>query len=156
MNWFVKIKLLSIFLSSESTSFKIKKSSNLPSSIGCLFLLCTALYACHDKEALKQALIDKTVEERVANHKRKKIATCKEEAITEALEIADSVMIKLALSKVDTSGQGNRPVKPTRPKLNLPVDTTPIKPLFEDTVVGLEDTTILLKRSKLLIQDTLN
>ncbi len=118
------------------------------------FLLCS-LSACHDKAALTQALIDETVQQKVASHQRKKIATCRNEALAEALAIADSVMIKLALSKVDTSGQGNRPTKPARPELDLPVDTTPIKPLFEDTIIRLADTAILIEKLKLEEKDTL-
>lgn len=120
-----------------------------------LFLMITSLLACHDKEALKQALIEKTVKDKVANHQKKKKAACKKEALVEALVIADSVMIQLALSKVDTNGIGNRPVKPARPELNLPVDTTPIKPLFENTIVALADTTILTEKPKLITADTL-
>ena len=125
----------------------------LPLWIGGI-LLCT-LCACHDKAALRQALIEETVQQKVTSHQRKKTKTCKEEAMREALIIADSVMIKLALSKVDTSGQGNRPVKPARPELDLPVDTTPIKPLFEDTIIRLEDTAVLLEKPKLVGKDTL-
>ena len=113
-----------------------------------LFLIVASLLACHDKAALKQALIEKTVKDKVTNHQKKKKATCKKEALAEALVIADSVMIQLALSKMDTNGIGNRPVKPARPELNLPVDTTPIKPLFEDTIVTLEDTTFLIEKTK--------
>ena len=57
-------------------------------------------------------------------------------------------------SKVDTGGQGNRPIKPSRPDLDLPVDTTPIKPLFEDTIIHLKDTAVLLEQPKLLKVDT--
>lgn len=121
-----------------------------------VFIILISLSACYDKAALKQALIEQTVKEKVANHQKKKKATCRQEALAEAVIIADSVMIKLALSKVDTGGQGNRPIKPSRPDLDLPVDTTPIKPLFEDTIVTLKDTTTLIEKPKLRQQDTLS
>ena len=140
-------------ISLSTSPLKTKNSLKLPLWIGCL-LLCS-LFACHDKVALKQALMDETILQKVASHQRKKIKACKEEAMREALIIADSVMIKLALSKVDTSGQGNRPIKPARPELDLPVDTTPIKPLFEDTIIRLEDTAVLLEKPKLEEKDTL-
>ncbi|GEM_PF-4282324 len=140
-------------LNTRNTPLKTRNSLKLSLWIGCL-LICS-LFACHDKAALTQALIAETVTQKVASHQRKKIATCKREALAEALEIADSVMIKLALSKVDTSGQGNRPLKPARPELDLPVDTTPIKPLFEDTIIRLEDTAVLLEKPKLMEKDTL-
>ncbi|MFK7982155.1 MAG: hypothetical protein AB8G86_19400 [Saprospiraceae bacterium] len=120
-----------------------------------LSIILISLSACHDKAALKQALIENTVKQKVANHQKKKKATCRREALAEAVLIADSLMIKLALSKADTSGQGNRPVKPARPELDLPVDTTPIKPLFEDTIVTLKDTAVLLEKPKLIKGDTL-
>jgi len=121
-----------------------------------LSILLISLSACHDKEALKQALIEQTVKEKIANHQKKKTTTCRKEALAEALVIADSVMIQLALSNVDTSGKGNRPIKPARPELDLPVDTTPIKPLFEDTVINLKDTTLLLNKPQLMQTDTLS
>jgi len=151
MNWLSINKFSGVLLntvstlSSRSTSLKLA----LP-----LTLIC--LSACHDKEALQQALIEKTIKEKVNSFQKKKKATCKKEALAEALIIADSMMIKMALSKVDTSGQGNRPVKPARPELNLLVDTTPIKPLFEDTIVQLEDTTNLLEKPELIREDTLD
>ena len=163
MNWLSRNKFFGAALSASSPialgstsrnpKLRTKGSSKLAFR-GILISIC-CLFACHDKAALKQALIDKTVKEKIASHKRKKIATCNREALAEALEIADSVMIKLALSKVDTSGQGNRPLKPARPELNLPVDTTPIKPLFEDTILHLEDTAMLLKKPKLVRKDTI-
>ena len=118
-------------------------------------VILISLSACYDKAALQQALIEQTVKEKVVNYEKKKKATCRQEALAEAVIIADSVMIKLALSKVDTGGQGNRPIKPSRPDLDLPVDTTPIKPLFEDTIIHLKDTEVLLEQPKLLKVDTL-
>jgi len=102
--------------------------------------------ACHDKAALKQALIEKTVQDKIDNHLTKKKAACLQEAISEALVIADSTMIRLALSKVDTSGKVNRPTKPPRPEIDLPVDTTPIQPLFEDTIISKKDTNLVLEK----------
>lgn len=110
--------------------------------------------ACHDKAALKQALIEQMVQEKVANHITKKKETCFKEAMEEALVIADSVMIQLALSKVDTSGKANRPSKPPRPEIDLPVDTTPIRPLFEDTINNQKDTTLVLEKPSLLPIDS--
>jgi len=154
MNWLFSNKFWGTILRAfTSTTIGISFGSTALKLAVCLILI--SLSACHDKEALQQALIEKTVEEKVANHQKKKKATCKREALAEALEIADSVMIKLALSKVDTSGQGNRPIKPARPVLDLPVDTTPIKPLFEDTIAQL-DTAVLLEKLELMKEDTLN
>ena len=113
------------------------------------------LFACHDKEALKKALIEKTIKEKVTSFEAKKRATCMREALKEALEVADSVMIQLALSKVDTSGKENRPIKPIRPNLDLPVDTTPIKPLFEEAITNSADTTVTMKDSSFIDVDTL-
>ncbi len=110
--------------------------------------------ACHDDVALKQALIEKMVQDKIDNHVTKKKAACFKEAMGEALIIADSVMIRLALSKVDTSGKVNRPTKPPRPKIDLPVDTTPIRPLFEDTIVSRKDTTLVLEKPSSIQIDT--
>jgi len=116
--------------------------------------LIFSLVACHDKAALKQALIAKTVQKKIDNHITKKKAACFKEAMEAALVIADSAMIKLALSKVDTSGGINRPAKPARPDIDLPVDTTPIQPLFEDTIISKKDTNLLLDKSSFIQVDT--
>lgn len=117
----------------------------------CLFFHLTS---CHDKAALKQVIIEKMVQEKIDKHITKKKAACFKEAMDEALVLADSMMIKLALSKVDTSGVINRPAKPARPEIDLPVDTTPIQPLFEDTIINEKDTTLLLDKSSLIQIDT--
>lgn len=117
-----------------------------------LMVFCFA--ACQDKAGLKQALIEKMVQDKIDNHVTKKKATCFKEAMDEALVIADSVMIQLALSKVDTSGKVNRPAKPTRPELDLPVDTTPIQPLFEDTIISRKDTNLVLEKPSIIQIDT--
>ena len=118
-----------------------------------VFLLF-CLTSCHDKAALKQVIIEKRVQEKIDNHITKKKAACFKEAMEEALVLADSMMIKLALSKVDTSGGINRPAKPARPEIDLPVDTTPIQPLFEDTIIPKKDTTLLLDKSSVIQIDT--
>lgn len=95
----------------------------------CLFFFCNA---CHDKEALRQAMIEKIVKEKVDSYKRKKTTTCNKTILEEAVEIADSIMIHTALHQVDTSSEITRPIKPVRPDILLPVDTSPIRPLFID------------------------
>lgn len=110
--------------------------------------------ACQDKAALKQALIEKMVQDKIDNHVTRKKAACFKKAMDEALVIADSVMIQLALSQVDTSGKVNRPAKPARPEIDLPVDTTPIQPLFEDTIISRKDTNLVLEKPSIIQIDT--
>jgi len=129
-------------------SFLIKNKSLL----GICLLFC--LPACHDKAALKQVLIEKTIQEKIVNHIRKKKATCRREYMKDALALADSLMIKLALSKVDTNSRINRPTKPLKPAINLPTDTTPIKPLFKDSIQRKIDSSILIEDTLLLKNDT--
>lgn len=153
MNWRFKNQFLNKVSNTSRTCPDNYRDGSTLHLLGTCLLV--SLFACHDKAALKQALIEKTIKEKIANHQQKKIANCTKEALAEAVVIADSVMIKLALSNVDTSGRGNRPAKPARPELSLPVDTTPIKPLFEDSIVLLEETTTLIDNSKLIKADTL-
>lgn len=107
--------------------------------------LCLSLIivSCHDKEALKKELMDKMVTEKIEKEKREHLITCRTNALKDAIERADSLMIKLALSQIDTTNQVTRPIKPIRPAINLPIDTTPIKPLFIDSVSSTVDTSIL-------------
>lgn len=120
-----------------------------------LWGLLVGLTACHDKTALKQALIEKTVQEKIDNHIKKKKAACLKVYMQDALVLADSLMIKLALSKVDTSNRIDRPTKPARPEIDLPTDTTPIKPLFEDSIKRTIDSSILEDKNELIQLDTL-
>jgi len=130
-------------------NFSIKKST-----LYFIFFMAFCFIACHDEAALKQALIEKMVQKKIDNHITIKRTVCFKEAMTEALVIADSAMIKMALSKVDTSGKINRPAKPLRPEIDLPVDTTPIRPLFEDTISHKKDTTLVLDKSAIIQIDT--
>lgn len=129
-------------------SFSLK----IRSLLGICLLFC--LTACHDKAALKQALIDKTIQDKIDNHIKKKKATCRREYMKDALVLADSLMIKLALSKVDTNSRINRPTKPARPEIDLPTDTTPIQPLFEDSIKRKIDSSILIEETSFLKKDT--
>ena len=107
--------------------------------------LCLSLFlvSCHDKEALKKELMDKMVKEKVEKERKRQVTTCNANALKDAIEKADSLMIKMALEQMDTTNQVTRPIKPIRPEINLPVDTTPIKPLFKDSVFSLVDTSIV-------------
>ena len=96
------------------------------------------------------------VQEKIDNHIKRKRIACFKEAMEKALVIADSAMIKMALSKVDTTGKINRPAKPPRPEVDLPVDTTPIRPLFEDTITNQRDTTLILDNSFIIPIDTIS
>lgn len=129
--------------------FSIKNRSILSLFV----ILC--LTACHDKAALKQALIKKTVQEKIDNHIKKKKTACLNEYMKDALVLADSLMIKLALSEVDTNSRVNRPAKPARPEIDLPTDTTPIKPLFEDSIKRKIDSSILIEEMPLSKSDTI-
>ena len=97
------------------------------------------LVACQDTAALKTRLINQTITEKIEAHKSKKKAACIEAALEEAKIKADSQMILLALRKQDTSVIVERPSKPVRPDLLLPVDTSPIKPLFKDSLSSFPD-----------------
>lgn len=129
-------------------NFSLKKTAPY------IFFMVFSFVSCHDKAALKQALIEKMVQEKIDNHVTKKKAACYKEAMKEALVMADSVMIQLALSRVDTSGKVNRPAKPPRPKIDLPVDTTPIRPLFEDTIISRDDTAVGVEKPAPIQVDT--
>jgi hypothetical protein len=113
-----------------------KKNINLKQQLVLLLIgsFCFLNIGCHDEAALKQALIDKTIRERIETHKRKKRVACHRKSLKLALELADSLIIQSALTLVDTSAKLNRPIKPKRPAIDLPVDTTPIEPLFIDTI----------------------
>lgn len=90
-------------------------------------------YQATEKEhaLIKGQLIDQTLSKRVTKYRRERLAKCQDKAIREAVIFTDSLLMARA-GKVaaDTVARPDRPEKPLRPDLDLPVDTTPLIPLL--------------------------
>ena len=99
--------------------------------IGCFGLL---LMSCEERdEAAVQALIAENIEQNLAQFQARQLARCHQEAMDEALLLADSLVLAMAMRPTDTS-RLVKPVKPQKPMVKLPVDDTPLAPLFGDSI----------------------
>lgn len=98
--------------------------------------LSSACLRERDRSAEVQALIEQTVEERLANYKRIRMERCRENIIKEANRIVDSLLIVEARREKDTLQRPPKPARPEKPELKTLDDTTKVKPLLppEDTV----------------------
>lgn len=79
----------------------------------------------------RKTFIQQKVEERLADHRKIRIAACRDRYLQDATKLVDSLLIERARMEKDTIGKPPKPVKPTRPHLLSPLDSTPVKPLFE-------------------------
>ena len=100
--------------------------------VSCLLLLL--IISCDERdEAAIQALIAENIEENLEQYRAREIARCHQEVLEEALILADSLVLAAALQAKDTS-RLRKPLKPQKPMLKLPVDDTPLAPLFGDSI----------------------
>jgi hypothetical protein len=95
-----------------------------------------------DRSAEVEALIQKTVQERLENYEKIRMQRCREEILEEASRITDSLMILEARRKRDTTGRPPRPSRPEKPELPPLEDTIPLEPLLpeEDSIVSPDTT----------------
>ena len=90
------------------------------------------LLSCEQRdEAAVQAVIQERVAANIDLFRERQIRKCHKETMQEAIFMADSLVLAQALAAKDTS-QFIRPIKPTKPTVNIPKDDTPIAPLFEE------------------------
>lgn len=79
----------------------------------------------------KEAIIREKVEERVTAFRAKENAKCRETLLAEAAHIVDSLLLNEALTGVSDSLARLRPVRPLKPQPVPPIDSSPVKPLFD-------------------------
>lgn len=96
------------------------------------FVVMGTLLSCEQRDELAvQALIKKQVASNVELFRNRRIQICYQEAMEEALYIADSIAIANAIASKDTS-QFIRPSKPAKPTVIIPKEGAPIAPLFRE------------------------
>lgn len=92
--------------------------------VAALLLLFSACQ--HDREALVQ----RQVQQKVAEFKKKYTAECEDKFLAEAGHLADSVLLAEAKAALADSLARNKPVKPIRPPAIPPIDSSIVKPIF--------------------------
>lgn len=93
-----------------------------------IFVILSCLVACKNQES-KQGLIDLEVRNAVESFSFKQRLKCQTTALDSANKLVDS-MIVARNTLVDTSLFAGKPVKPTKPVIKSPLDTTPVVPIL--------------------------
>ncbi len=84
------------------------------------------------KEDKIQELIDARVTAKIENFRRIRITKCRERILKRASELADSIILATAINTIiiDSITRPTPPIRPARPPIKAPKDTTPVAPFF--------------------------
>lgn len=83
----------------------------------------------------RQKRVDAAVAQKLVERRIEKMQKCKADAVLIAEQRVDSILIAEAkLTSVDTVGKPLKPLKPAAPIVNLPKDSTDVKPLFDQQI----------------------
>jgi hypothetical protein len=93
-----------------------------------IFAVCLFGLGCSRDNTV---IINQKVTERVEDFRVKEYAKCREVLLAEAGHIADSLLLEEAFSDVNDSLSRLRPLKPFKPPEVPPIDSAPVRPLFE-------------------------
>ncbi|NUO02107.1 MAG: hypothetical protein HUU01_15995 [Saprospiraceae bacterium] len=108
-------------------------------------LIFAALNACQSEAnrlEARQMAIDQEVARKLEVYRKIKEQNCRDEVLTAASLIADSLIIANARMQLDTTLKPPKPFKPEPPTLQTLIDSVPVKPLFPgDRKKSPKDTT---------------
>ena len=96
-----------------------------------LFIILPVLFllnACKE-ETNKQILIDQEVSNAVMSFRLKRLRECRMVALDSANKIVDSIIIARN-TMIDSSVFSGKPIKPLKPVIKSPLDTTPVVPIL--------------------------
>ena len=85
--------------------------------------------ACGNEEKRKQELIDEEVKMAVESYRNKRVKECMAVLLDSANKITDSLIV-VKMTAFDTSSLFAKPMKPVKPIIKSPLDTTPVKPII--------------------------
>lgn len=93
-----------------------------------IVLLAICCISCgHDKEKI----IREKVKERVTTFREKKKVECRDALLVEAEKIVDSLLLAEAKMELSDSLVRMRPARPMRPAPLAPIDSLPVRPIFD-------------------------
>lgn len=97
--------------------------------------------------------IRNTVDEKLITLETRRLNKCKEDALKKAEEMVDSMLI--AQAKLTSSDTISKPPKPPKPELlevKKAKDNTPIKPLFDEKSIKVQNNTVEKSDTKTIQQ----
>jgi hypothetical protein len=98
--------------------------------LGIVALFLTCMLACNNEIEMRENLIQQEVKNNVEKYKSKKRLECIAAALDSANRITDSIIL-VKMSAIDTNLL-KRPVKPIKPIIKSPLDTTPVQPILQN------------------------
>ncbi len=90
-----------------------------------LFFFMTA---CKEDKSKEKAFVEREVARKVAEYRQQREAECRAQALERANILADSIIF--AEAKGDSFNMMPRPLRPTRPIIKSPLDSTEVQPLL--------------------------
>jgi hypothetical protein len=103
-------------------------------------VLLLFVFSCSDgpdeNQVAVESFVEQQVEQQLATYKRILLKQCRDNILTEAGRLADSILITEARLRRDSMGKPPRPVKPDKPELKTLKDSLGLDPLFRDTTGG--------------------
>lgn len=99
--------------------------------ISILLILCSCESATHVDI---DAVIEEKVQERLDEFKRVVMQRCRDRAMAEAGDLADSIIIEQARRLRDTTARPIKPLRPDQPELKTLEDSLELAPLFDTTL----------------------
>ncbi len=130
------MKCLVRIINLESLNIKRFNAATLLTVGAFLFLLFLGT-ACEpevDRAAIAKDLMNKALEERIANYKSIRENRCRDGLLREANRLVDSILFVEAKLANDTLDRPPIPLKPIAPEKKVLEDTTPVKPFLPDTI----------------------
>lgn len=98
-------------------------------------LISVAVSGCEgetNRSEVRQAAIEREVARKLETFRKIKDQNCRDEVLTAASLIADSLIIANARMQLDTTFKPPKPFKPEQPTLQTLIDSVPVKPLFKE------------------------
>jgi hypothetical protein len=95
-----------------------------------LFAVCTFFSTSCSKDPSE--IIEARVAERVNDFRQKELEKCRIALLEEANQTADSLMLKEAQAELNDSLLNRRPGKPYKPAPIDPIDSSAVRPIFDD------------------------
>jgi len=107
-------------------------------------LLLLTTNACKEDDRNRIA-VERVINEEVTNkansYRQSRTERCKEKAIKEANEIADSILLLEARLARDTVDKPPKPTRPEKPEIKVLKDSTPVQPIIKRDSNGRSDPT---------------
>jgi len=103
-----------------------------PKAARILFLSVIVLLLVSACSKKKERIIREKVDERVADFRKKETVKCRMILLVDAEQIVDSLLLYEALLEVNDSLKQLRPFRPFLPSAIPPIDSSAVKPIFDD------------------------